>query len=87
MLSRRSGTNTMYTPSTDYALRVCVVGGGAAGMMAAGTAVRYGAEVTVFESTGRLGKKLAIKPKIMIRAIRPAKNEISFFLLSIIKHP
>ena len=28
--------------------RVCVVGGGAAGMMAAGTAVMYGAEVTIF---------------------------------------
>ena len=43
--------------------RVCVVGGGAAGMMAAGTAVMYGAEVTIFESTGRLGKKLAITGK------------------------
>ena len=32
-------------------------------MMAAGTAVRYGAEVTVFESAGRLGKKLAITGK------------------------
>ena len=43
--------------------KVCVVGGGAAGMMAAGTAVLYGADVTVFESTGRLGKKLAITGK------------------------
>lgn len=32
-------------------------------MMAAGTAVLYGAEVTVFESTDRLGKKLAITGK------------------------
>ena len=43
--------------------KVLVVGGGAAGMMAAGTAVMYGADVTVFESTGRLGKKLAITGK------------------------
>ena len=43
--------------------KVCVVGGGAAGMMAAGTAVLYGADVTVFEGTGRLGKKLAITGK------------------------
>lgn len=43
--------------------RVCVVGGGAAGMMAAGTAVMYGAEVTIFEGTDRLGKKLAITGK------------------------
>ena len=32
-------------------------------MMAAGTAVMYGAEVTIFESTDRLGKKLAITGK------------------------
>lgn len=43
--------------------KICVIGGGAAGMMAAGTAVLYGAEVTVFEATGRLGKKLAITGK------------------------
>lgn len=43
--------------------QICVVGGGAAGMMAAGTALLYGAKVTVFESTSRLGKKLAITGK------------------------
>ncbi|MBQ4071792.1 MAG: NAD(P)/FAD-dependent oxidoreductase [Clostridia bacterium] len=43
--------------------RVAVIGGGAAGMMATGTAVLYGAEVTLFESTDRLGKKLAITGK------------------------
>ena len=42
---------------------ICIVGGGAAGMMAAGTAKRYGAVVTVFENTDRLGKKLAITGK------------------------
>ena len=49
---------------TEYiAKRVCVVGGGAAGMMAAGTAALYGADVTIFENTDRLGKKLAITGK------------------------
>lgn len=44
-------------------IKIAVIGGGAAGMMAAGTAVLYGADVTVFESTDRLGKKLAITGK------------------------
>ena len=43
--------------------RVCVIGGGAAGMMAAGTAYLYGADVTIFESMPFLGKKLAITGK------------------------
>ncbi len=43
--------------------RIAVIGGGAAGMMAAGTAITYGADVTIFESTDRLGKKLAITGK------------------------
>ena len=43
--------------------RIAVIGGGAAGMMAAGTALMYGADVTIFESTDRLGKKLAITGK------------------------
>ena len=45
------------------AKRICVVGGGAAGMMAAGTAKLYGGDVTIFENTDRLGKKLAITGK------------------------
>ena len=44
-------------------IKIAVIGGGAAGMMAAGTATMYGADVTVFESTDRLGKKLAITGK------------------------
>ncbi len=43
--------------------KVCVIGGGAAGMLAAGTALLYGAQVTIFEHTDRLGKKLAITGK------------------------
>ena len=43
--------------------KIAVIGGGAAGMIAAGTAALYGADVTIFESTDRLGKKLAITGK------------------------
>ena len=47
----------------DKPTTIAVIGGGAAGMMAAGTAVLYGAEVTIFESMSFLGKKLAITGK------------------------
>ena len=43
--------------------KVCVIGGGAAGMMAAGTALMHGADVTIFEQNKILGKKLAITGK------------------------
>ena len=43
--------------------KVLVVGGGAAGMMAAGMAARAGAKVVLFEKNDRLGKKLAITGK------------------------
>ena len=43
--------------------KVCVIGGGAAGMMAAGTAIKYGADVTLFEHMPFLGKKLGITGK------------------------
>lgn len=39
-------------------IRIGVIGGGAAGMMAAIIAARQGAEVTVLEANSRLGKKL-----------------------------
>lgn len=42
---------------------VVVVGGGAAGMMAAGTAAAHGAQVTLLEPNGKLGKKLFITGK------------------------
>ncbi len=47
----------------DFSNRICVIGGGPAGMMAAGTACLYGADVTIFESMPFLGKKLAITGK------------------------
>ena len=43
--------------------RIAVIGGGAAGMMAAGNALKCGAEVTIFEHKDRLGRKLAITGK------------------------
>lgn len=43
--------------------KVIVVGGGAAGMMAAGMAARQGAKVILLEPNDRLGKKLAITGK------------------------
>ncbi len=43
--------------------KIAVIGGGPAGMMAAGTASSMGASVTIFEQTDRLGKKLAITGK------------------------
>lgn len=55
--------STMSIQNGNASLKVCVIGGGAAGMMAAGTACFYGASVTVFEATDRLGKKLAITGK------------------------
>ncbi|MEO6463014.1 MAG: aminoacetone oxidase family FAD-binding enzyme, partial [Candidatus Eisenbacteria bacterium] len=40
------------------ALPVCVVGGGAAGLMAALSAAQHGAQVTLLEGTSRLGTKI-----------------------------
>ena len=42
---------------------VAVIGGGAAGLMAAYSAARYGAKVTLFERNDRCGRKLAITGK------------------------
>ena len=51
------------TKRTDDRVRVAVVGGGAAGMMAAITAAELGAAVTLFERNDRMGKKLRITGK------------------------
>ena len=42
---------------------VCVVGGGAAGLMAAYTAAKNGHRVTLFEKNEKLGKKIYITGK------------------------
>ena len=65
--------------------RIAVIGGGAAGMMAAGTAVMYGAEVTIFESTDRLGKKLAITGKGRCNVTNNSTTEE--FLENVTKNP
>ena len=65
--------------------RVCVVGGGAAGMMAAGTAVMSGALVTIYESTDRLGKKLAITGKGRCNVTNNCDTEE--FLSNVTKNP
>lgn len=66
-------------------IKIAVVGGGAAGMMAAGTATRYGASVTVFEHTGRLGKKLAITGKGRCNVTN--NSSVSDFLENVTKNP
>lgn len=49
--------------SVNSGIRIAVVGGGAAGMMAAATAAGKGASVTVFEQNAKLGRKLSITGK------------------------
>lgn len=51
------------TMNDESTLNIAVVGGGAAGMMAAIAAAEAGAEVTLFEKNDRMGKKLAITGK------------------------
>ena len=66
-------------------IKIAVIGGGAAGMMAAGTAAMYGAEVTIFESTDRLGKKLAITGKGRCNVTNNCTREE--FLEAVTKNP
>ena len=54
--------NMTSTPSADIP-KIAVVGAGAAGLLAAGTATAYGADVTVYEANRRPGKKLLITGK------------------------
>ena len=65
--------------------KICVIGGGAAGMMAAGTASIYGADVTIFESTDRLGQKLAITGKGRCNVTNDCSTEE--FLENVTKNP
>ena len=50
------------TQSSRFA-DIAVIGGGAAGMMAACTAARAGADVVIFEKKDRVGRKLRITGK------------------------
>lgn len=49
--------------SNNTSSRVAVIGGGAAGLMAAYSAAAFGAKVTLFEKNDRCGRKLAITGK------------------------
>ena len=60
---RISSTFGMNTMPLNGSNKIVVIGGGAAGMMAAGTAAELGASVTLVEKNGRLGKKLLITGK------------------------
>lgn len=74
----------MYTQNDDI-IKIAVIGGGAAGMMAAGTAYSLGASVTIFEGTDRLGKKLAITGKGRCNVTNNCSAED--FLQNITKNP
>lgn len=65
--------------------KVCIIGGGAAGMMAAGTAMLYGAEVTIFEHMPYLGKKLGITGKGRCNVTNNCSAED--FLANVTKNP
>ncbi|MBQ1262094.1 MAG: FAD-dependent oxidoreductase, partial [Clostridia bacterium] len=54
---------SMTKSMADTGRRIAVIGGGAAGMMAAVRAAEAGACVTLFERNDRLGKKLRITGK------------------------
>ena len=43
--------------------KIAVIGGGAAGLMAAGTAASFGADVTIFEHMQYVGRKIGITGK------------------------
>lgn len=53
----------MLNPETNDAMKVYVIGGGPAGMMAACSAAYHGASVTLLEKKERLGRKLSITGK------------------------
>ena len=66
-------------------IKIAVIGGGAAGMMAAGTASLYGADVYLFEQNKFLGKKLAITGKGRCNVTNDSTKEE--FLENVTKNP
>lgn len=64
---------------------VAVIGGGASGMMAAGTAAAAGARVTLYERGHRCGRKLAITGKGRCNVTNNC--DISEFLLHVPRNP
>ena len=64
---------------------IAVIGGGAAGMLAAGRAASLGARVTVFEKNSRPGRKLRITGKGRCNVINNCTEEE--FLANIPRNP
>lgn len=64
---------------------VAIIGGGAAGMMAGGTALLHGAKVTIFEKNAILGKKLLITGKGRCNVTNNCSQ--SDFMTNITKNP
>ena len=69
----------------DGMIKICIIGGGAAGMMAAGVALEYGADVTIFEHMPYLGKKLGITGKGRCNVTNNCSNEE--FMQNLTKNP
>lgn len=65
--------------------KIAVIGGGAAGLMAAGTAHENGAEVTLFERNAKLGRKIAITGKGRCNVTNNCSNEE--FLKNVVTNP
>ncbi len=65
--------------------KVCVVGGGAGGMMAAIWAARSGHDVTLFEHNDKLGKKLFITGKGRCNVTNACDTEVLF--QNVMKNP
>lgn len=55
-------------------IKVAVIGGGASGLLAAGTAAAYGAKVVLFEKNEKLGKKIYITGKGRCNVTNAAEN-------------
>ena len=75
----------MSTTSMPSPERIAVIGAGAAGMMAAATALAEGAEVTVFEQNERPGRKLGITGKGRCNLTNDCP--VDEFLRSVTKNP
>lgn len=57
------GTNTKSMQNSNHSAKIAVIGAGAAGLLAAGTAAEAGADVTLFDSNEKPGRKLMITGK------------------------
>lgn len=70
---------------TDVRRKIAVIGGGAAGLMAAGRAAENGADVTVYERNAIVGKKLLITGKGRCNVIN--RCDVTTFISNIPRNP